>query len=195
MNRIEIDQDVFRKVVEAVKHSISDDCSRPILKYILLRIKKNVLTAYSVDGFRASKVQVNVGNVDCGEFECYIKPIKIPATKNAIEFCTIECDEKFAYVEVETEFGRLKYTFIQPDSKFIDIDKVYEGAYEHDREIFLNARYLTEASKSIAITSVKEGVCIQTKDDPTKPIILRSQDESTGIVNEQLILPIRRFLR
>ena len=190
MNKLSINQNLFKKIVDGVKHSVSTEETRPILKYIQIKVEKNILTAYSVDGYRASRIKANLGSVDYGSFKFYIKPINIKATKKGYEDAVIECSKSFVTLEVVTDYGKLKYTFAQPDGDFIDVDKVYEGAAEHDRELGINPRYLIEASKSIETTStLTRTATLETKANNAQPIIIRSKDN--GILNEQLILPVR----
>lgn len=190
MNKFEINQNELKNILDAVKHSISKDEYRPIMKFIQLRVNKNILTVSSLDGYRASRLKVNLGDVDFGEFNCYIKPVTIKTTKRGIEKATIESDGKVATVEVMTDFGKCKYSFVQPDAEFFDLDKIYDSAQSHECETILNARYLCEAAKSIGCIDNNYRVVLETKKDGSQAIILRCAQ--SGIINEQLILPVRK---
>lgn len=191
MSRVEINELVFKKVISAVKHSIARDDSRPILKYIQIKVSGNNFTAISLDGYRASRITVDLGNCNYEPFTCFIKPITIKPTKRGTFPVVIELDGDTAHVEVVTEYGKLKYSFTQPKEAYVDVDKIYEDAKEHDREVAINAVYLCEALKSCATVTLDRNnlTIIENKPDRTRPVIVRSKCE--GILNEQLILPIR----
>lgn len=133
MNKIEINECVFKKVISAVKHTVARDDSRPILKYIQLNVSGNKLVVVSLDGYRASRITVDLGTIDCESFTCYIKPINIKTSKNGVFPVIVEADDDIACVEVITEYGKLKYSFTQPKSEYVDIEKIYKDAREHDR--------------------------------------------------------------
>lgn len=191
MNKIEINECVFKKVVSAVKHTVARNDSRPILKYIQLKMSGNKLVVVSLDGYRASRITVELGTMDYEPFTCYIKPINIKTSKNGVFPVIIEADDDIACVEVITEYGKLKYSFTQPKSEYVDIEKIYNDARVHDREVAINALYLSSALRSCASTSFDRNnlTIIESKEDSSVPVIVRS--ESSGILNEQLILPIR----
>ena len=192
MSRVEINEVVFKKVLAAVKHSIARDESRPILKYIQIKVSGKQFTAVSLDGYRASRVTADLDN-EYESFTCYIKPISIKTSKDGILPVVIELDGDIAHVEVITEYGKLKYSFKQPTASYIDVDKIYADAKEHDREVAINAVYLCEALKSCAATTLDRNnlTILESKPDSIKPLILRAK--TTGILNEQLILPIKVF--
>lgn len=194
MNQIRINEIVFKRIMDAVKCSVARDEPRPILKFIKIKITGNKLVAYSLDGYRASRVTVSLGeNVDCDFFEGYIKPIQIKVSKNGINDVVLCADEIQTTVQVKTEYGLLSYVFDKPAGDYVDGDKVYDGDREHDREFAVNARYVVEAMKVIEKTSLNKNnmAIIECKEDPIKPIIIRSKE--SDFLNEQLILPIRIF--
>lgn len=94
-------------------------------------------------------------------------------------------------MSIATEYGALEYKFTQPAGQFIDIEKVYADAAEHDRELGMSAGRVAQALRSIMKTSNdrERGVIFESKENRNQAFILRSIDES--IINEQLILPIR----
>ena len=129
---------------------------------------------------------------DC-EFVCYIKPIAFKPIKNGAFSVDIEYDEenKVACVNIRTEYGELVYKFTQPTGEYIDIEKVYADAMEHDRELGISAGRVAKALNSIIKTSkdMEHGVIFESKENNRTAFILRSIDKD--ILNEQLILPIR----
>lgn len=50
MKRVEINEIIFKKLIDGVKHCVSKDNSRPILRYIQIKVKTDTITAYALDG-------------------------------------------------------------------------------------------------------------------------------------------------
>lgn len=189
MKRVEIYEDKFIQMMKIVKHCIARDDTRPVLKFIKLSVAGKTLTAYALDGYRASKVEIELES-EFEEFACYIKPIAIKASKNALQKVSIEYDGEHANIEIPTDYGKLKYTFDQPNSDFIDVEKIYKDSREHDREHAINPVFLAEAAKALAEVSIgNHCAVIESKSNIVQPIIIRAKGE--GIKSEQLILPMR----
>ena len=193
MKEIIIKQNILKKLVDCAKHSIAFDDSRPILKYIQIKTFKNVIQARSCNGYSASRLTATLGEgLDLGENTFYIKAFPIKATKNSFCNAKIQISAKVVHIEVMCEYGAIRYSFDQPQSEYIDLDKVYANAEEHDITTYLSERFLIEASRSILMSDLgKNGLCIETKKNPTSPIIMKAGDRE--FLNEQLILPIRHF--
>lgn len=194
MNRVEINEVIFKKMINCVKHSITKDDSRPELKYILIKVLSNEVIAYSLDGYRASKVTISLSkDVNYGTFECYIKPISIKTSVRELNNVVIESDDKRTYVTVTTDYGNLVYTFNKPEIRTsVNVENVYSAAKEHDREVALNCRFVAEAMKSLQSVSKYQNMCvIENKDNSTQPVIIRAKTDN--FINEQLILPIHIF--
>lgn len=189
MKRIDINDELFKTAIEGVKHAAAKDESRPILKYIKVVATAHDVTFYTLDGYRAAKVQIKQENA--AEFSCYIKPIAFKPLKGCPQNVVIEYDEQAAYISVITEYGALRYEFKQPNATFVDIEKIYADAHAHDRELGMNANYVAEACKAIAKQSLDRNALtiFESKEDVTKAFILRA--ESGDILNEQLILPVK----
>ncbi|MCM1297547.1 MAG: hypothetical protein NC037_02985 [Bacteroides sp.] len=193
MKKVTIEQNTFKAMIEGVKHAVSTDNCRPILQYIRVVVTPATVTFYALDGFQAAKLQIEHKN-DC-DFACYIKPIKFTPLKNGAFTVDIEFDEetRIACVNIRTEYGELVYKFTQPAGEFIDIEKVYADAREHDRELGISAGRVAKALNSIIKTTSdrEHGVIFESKENCQTAFILRSIDKN--ILNEQLILPIRIF--
>jgi DNA polymerase III sliding clamp (beta) subunit (PCNA family) len=190
--RIAINEITYKKIIDGVKHCLSKDEYRKVLQYIQVKVTKETITAYALDGFRAARVQVKAENPEITEFECFIKPIAYKPSKRGINPVWLEYDGENAYIEVMTEYGKARYCFIQPTEKYIDIDKIYQDNKAHDREICFNAVYGVQALKALASTSLSryKEVIFESKNDKLTPFIIRA--ESDNYINEQLILPVRK---
>ena len=190
MKRVEINEEKFKQMMKIAKACVAHEDIRPQLKYIQLKVEGKLLTAYSLDGYRASKVEIELDS-EFEAFTCFIKPMTIKTSKQKLQNVIVEFDDKYAYVEVSTDYGKLKYTFTQPDGSFIDIEKIYRENKEHDREHAIKASYLADAAKALSNISLYRGQCvvIESKEDVVKPIIIRAK--GCGIKSEQLILPMR----
>lgn len=191
MKKVVIEQNAFKAMIEGVKHAVSTDNCRPILQFIKVAVTAETVTFYALDGFQAAKLQLKHKN-DC-EFSCFIKPVAFKPLKNGAFTASIEYDEEnnVACVSIATEYGALEYKFTQPAGQFIDIEKVYADAAEHDREIGMSVGRVARALNAIIKTShaMEHGTIFESKGDSTRAFIMRSVDKD--ILNEQLILPIR----
>ena len=193
MKKVEINEIIFKKLIDGVKHCVSKDDSRPILQYIQIKVKTDTITAYALDGYRAGRVEIkNTCPID-EEFTCLIKPFTVKTSKRGINPVVIEQSDKKTFVEVMTEYGVLRYGFDIPNDEFFDIEKVYAAARPHDRELGLSPRYVIDAMKAL------NGICLfgggksyavfDSKENNGEAFIIRAKNEN--ITNEQLILPIR----
>lgn len=192
MKRVKINEILFKKLIDGVKHCVSKDGSRPILQYIQIKVTADTITAYSLDGYRASRVEIKNDCPIDEEFTCYIKPLTVKVSKNLTNPVVIEQSDEKTFVEVITEYGIVRYGFTAPKNEFIDVEKVYEQSRPHDRELELNTRYLIDALKSLSgIQRMGSQSCavFEIKENNHTAFIIRAKNDS--IVNEQLILPVR----
>lgn len=60
----------------------------------LLEVEKNKITAYTLDGYRASRFVINRKTENPDEFVCYIKPVPFKETKSGARQVLITHDEK-----------------------------------------------------------------------------------------------------
>lgn len=192
MKRVEINELRFKKLIDGVKHCVSKDDSRPILEYIQIKVKPDTITAYALDGYRAARVEIkNTCPID-EEFTCYIKPFTVKVSKRGTNSVVIECTDENTFVEVITEYGILRYGFTVPSGEFPNIEKIYSASRQHDREIGLQPRYVIDALKALnGLNHIRCGsyAVLEIKENNTKPFIIRAKND--GIINEQLILPVR----
>lgn len=190
--KIEINEEVFKKIIDGVKNCVSTDAyQRPILQYIKISVSNDKITAYSCDSYRAAKTQIKSKLSFGCEFECLIKPIQFKVSKSKANPVTLEYDGENAFVEVVTEYGNLRYCFKQPKEKYIGIEKIYDAAKIHDRELGVNPNYAIQAFKALtAFTSRNDKTTVlETKENNCHAFIIRAGNEETNC--EQLILPIR----
>lgn len=190
---IEINEIIFKKLIDGVKHCVARDDSRPELKYIQIRVKAATITAYALDGYRAGRVEIrNTCPID-EEFICYIKPLTVKVSKRGINPVVIECTDKKTFVEVITEYGKLRYEFTAPQREFIDLEKIYESARPHDRELGLTSRYVIDALRALGdiepIGGGRSVAVLESKENNKEAFIISAKNDY--ITNEQLILPVR----
>lgn len=193
MKRVEINEIQFKKLVDGVKHCVARDDSRPVLKYIQIKVATDTITAYALDGYRAGRVEIkNACPID-EEFTCYIKPLTVKVSKRGTNSVIIEQTGDKTFVEVITEYGVLRYGFTAPKDKFIDVEKIYSANRPHDRELGMQTRYVIDALKSLSgIRRIGGGGSVavfESKESNIQPFIIRADD--ADIVNEQLILPVK----
>lgn len=188
MKRVEINEIIFKKLIDGVKHCVSKDDSRPIWQYIQIKVKTDTITAYALDGYRAGRVEIkNACPID-EEFTCLIKPFTVKTSKNGINPIVIEQSDKKTFVEIITEYGVLRYGFDIPNDEFFDIEQVYAAARPHDRELGLRPRYVIDALKALNGIDWYRAV-FEIKENNKEAFIIRVKNED--ITNEQLILPVR----
>lgn len=189
MERIEINECLFKKMIDGVKHCIASDYARPILTYIQIKVAKGFITMYALDGFRLGKTQATLEQATETEFTCFIKPLAIKPSKQGTNPVVIKCDGNYSFVEVITEYGKVEHCFKQPTEKFIDAEKILQDNKVHDREIAFNAALVAQALKALSGADKNNTVIFESKNSSIEPFILRAKDDL--ITNEQLILPIR----
>ena len=90
MNRVEIEQNTFKKMLEGVKHAVATDDCRPLLQFIKVVVTKTTVTLYALDGFRAAKIQI--AKESESEFTCFIKPLTFKPIKRGDAMAILEYD-------------------------------------------------------------------------------------------------------
>lgn len=192
MKRVEINEIQFKRLIDGVKHCVEKSDYRPILQYIQIKVAADTITAYALDGYRAARVEIkNTCPID-EEFTCYIKPITVKVSKSGINSVVIEQTGEKTFVEVATEYGVLRYGFTMPQGDFVDVEKVFAAARPHDRELGMQPRYVIDALKALNGIDGCGGsyrAILESKENSKTPFIIRTK--SDGIINEQLILPVR----
>lgn len=192
--KITIDEITFEKIIKATKNCVAVDNSRPILQQIKLVVKTDKITAYSLDGYTASKI--TIPHTSDEEFTVFFPPFNFKASKGGIRTVTISTDGDVAEIEIGTPILTEQiYRFKQPNNPEkagVDIEKIYEANSDHTGEIAFNAGYMARAFNNIkaAITDNRYKYAVmQLKNDPLRPIIIKGKDEN--VVIEELVLPIK----
>lgn len=192
MKKVIINELQFKRLIDGVKHSVATDNKRPVLQYIQIKVTADTITAYSLDGYRASRVEIKNDCPIDEEFTCYIKPLTVKVSKNLTNPVIIEQSDKKTFVEVITEYGIARYGFTAPKAEFIDVEKIYENSRPHDRELGLNPCYIIDALKSLSgiqRMGSQSYAVFESKENNKTAFIIRAKNDD--IVNEQLILPVR----
>ena len=192
MKRVEINELQFKRLIDGVKRCVTKDNYRPIFQYIQIKVKTDTITAYALDGYRAGRVEIeNTCPID-EDFTCLIKPFTVKVSKLGINPVVIEQAGEKTFVEVVTEYGALRYDFDIPTDEPFDVEKVYAAARPHDRELGLRPRYVIDALKALNGIDYCGGsyrAILESKENSKEPFIIRVKGD--GIINEQLILPVR----
>lgn len=192
MKQLVLSESEFKNLLDGVKHSVATDDSRPMLQYIRIEVEKNKITAYTLDGYRASRFVINRKTENPDEFVCYIKPVPFKETKSGTRQVLITHDEKSTTsVQYETEYGEIVYRFNTKGGEFVNIQAIFEGAEAHDRETGINAKYLAQAMQALAKVDAGRNhiATIEGKSDILKPVLFKAKN--SDYENTQLILPVR----
>ena len=184
-----INDEVFKELLEGVKHCVDKSDSSPVLRYIQVAVKEKSVVFTALDGFRAGRTEHEKENADC--FTCYIQPFPYKPLGGMPSDVVIEYDGKTAWVEFLTVYGKLRYAFKQPDGKFPDMEKIYDDNRKaQDRTNYGNGYYIAQACKALGRLADKlHTTAIHTPNEKTLAFILSAR--GNAITNEQLILPIR----
>lgn len=187
--KVEVNELVFIKLVESVKHCIAKD-GRLHLQFIKLKITPSKLIAYACDGFRAARSASDIYPPAEEEFECLIKPIKIKPSKRGINNVVIALENNIAYIEVTTEFGKVKYCFEQPKDSYTDLEKVFSAARNTDRKIGINPEYVKQAMTALSQMQ-KTNKCVILECQPKANAAIFLHARTYSFESEQIILPMR----
>ncbi len=188
-----IENDTFKRILNATKRSVAaiGDMSRPALRYIRLEIKSDKIVAYSCDGYQAARIEIQQENAE--EFTVLFPPFNFKASSKSAGGVEIETDGNVAFIEFDTEYGRMRYCFNQTNINWnLNIENIFTEARPHDREIGFDASKMKQAFAAIQDTTTddRHNLCIiETKENAVKPIIIRAKGDK--YVCEQLILPVR----
>ena len=74
MKQIYIPEIFFDKILKGCKGSVAKDVYRPELQFIRIEVKNDTITAYSLDGYRASRIVVSLREHTEAEFVAFIRP-------------------------------------------------------------------------------------------------------------------------
>ncbi len=192
MKTVTIQKNEFKKMLDGPKHCVATDDFRPMLKYIRIEVKTNSITACALDGYRASRYVLSCKEPNTDEFVCYVKPVPIKESKRLFDYVTLSLDDTSAYVDIDTEYGKMQYCFAQKGGWNIDIEKIFTDARKHDREVAVNAAGMARMLNALAtVTDDGSHVCvISSKENTTEGFYITAEDGN--VFCEQLILPIKR---
>lgn len=168
MNNIKINERIFKKILITLKDCVAKDNARPALQYIRLEIKEDKIVGYSLDGYRSGRIIIPCKEPNKEEFVAYIKAVPFKTSAGEMNDVIISSDGANTTVEFEQPIGKIRYQFQHPYLWKVDMEEIWENAKRHDREIGVNATYLSRV----------EAFCI-------------SAQAEGGIQLDQLVLPIR----
>ena len=189
--KIEINELLFAKMMNSVKHCVPIVDVRTALTFIKLKISNDKITAYSCDGYRAARTTIELQESLGCHFECYIKPITFKPSKSGRNPVVIDYEDKITSVEVITKTGKVKYFFEQPVEAYADIDKIYDSA-SYDRRIGMNPNFVKSALNALSQipeTRNKRYVVLETQENSYASFKFTTKAE--GFISEQLIVPMR----
>ena len=189
--KVEINETLFCKMIESVKHCIATQSTRKIFEYIELTIAQGKITALACDGNRAAKTTMPILQSKTNEFKCYIKPIKIKPSKR-VKNVVIELKDNIATVEIMTEYGKIKYHFEQFEPNGIDLNKIFNDAQQNaDRKFGVNPAYVKQAVTALSqmLMLPKKCVIFETQQNNKAAFIIKAKEGN--YISEQLILPMR----
>lgn len=193
MKTITLNETEFNALLDGVRHTVSSDNAQPAMQYIKIVVEKFSITAYSLDGYRASRFTIKRKQENADEFVAMIAPVPFKASKNGTRPVTISIDDcGVTQLRYTTLYGEMNCRFDIRANEFPNIERIYADTEAHDREIGINALYVAEALKALSKTN--SGDCnhlcvIESKENKGVPFIIRAKGEDYE--NAQLILPVR----
>lgn len=193
MNSIKVNERVFKKILTTLKDCVAKDSARPALQYIRLEIKTDRIVGYSLDGYRSGRIIIPCKEPNEEEFVAYIKAIPFKTSASEMKDVLISSDGVNTTVEFEQAVGNIRYSFSHPDLWKVDMEEIWEDAKRHDREIGVNATYLSRAFKTLAEAGDDRRnrlAILETKRSRVEAFCISAQAEG-GIQLDQLVLPIR----
>lgn len=180
---------IIEKIMQVSKAFTATDDSRPILKHILLEIKKDKIRAVACDGWKLSVFDVEYNNPEQEEFNCYIKPFTLP--KNIIS-TDILVDDKKTYITFNLSDGSsITYSNISIVGDYIDYKNVIPEV-KQEMSISFNANYLSKVVSAVKDFNgnVKMYFCGDGKIDKVKPALFKSKITGVGEITS-ILLPVR----
>lgn len=193
MKQIYISEILFDKILKSCKGSVAKDICRPELQFIRIEVKKDKITAYSLDGYRASRIIVPLKEEAEEEFIAFIRPFTLKVTPRGVEKVLLGLNDENAFVEFKTIHGTTRFVFDKPARWGVEMERVFEEGRKHDREVGVNAKYLSDACKAICATVEDRNnlSILESSENPLKSFCVRAEGE--GFTTDQLILPVRYF--
>lgn len=114
MKQILIPENLFNKILKGCKTCVAKEIYRPELQFIRIEVAKQSITAYSLDGFRASRIVLPLEKEAEEEFIAYIMPFTFKEVGKGKENVLLGLDEEGAFVDFKTLQGRTRLTFGKP---------------------------------------------------------------------------------
>lgn len=174
----------FNRLMDAVKHFVDKNSTRVALRYVQLRFDKELcnVTAYGVDGYRASKECAMCLTVD----ESFTAMIKVPPIRaNGQLSVEITQDDGHSYIS----YGDIQFRTAKPGAMPYDIEDVIKQAVDRPdiMKFGANIDYLMDALKSLKTSGAtgRRPVIVEFR-GPTEPVILRTDED-----NPKMVLPTR----
>lgn len=183
-NNINLDKDIFNKMVRMTSFAASPDLSRGVMTGILMEIDQDEIRAISIDGFRMAIVKVPMISKETGRV---IIPAKIMGeivkTLSDAEEDTIllSLNEKTALIKTE----KTKIVAKIIDGDFID----YKSILPTESKITVKVRRkeILESVERASLVS-KEGKNNLIKIKLNENVMLINSESEEGKVNEEIIV-------
>lgn len=188
MKEIEISSTIFNMVVNTLKNFRSTDDSRPILKQIYCQVEKDRITFTAVNGFIASRINLNYTNEELEPFDFTFYPFKIDEDKRGLNRIKIKyTDDYITFTYKDSENNEMIKKVPNLKHQFINIDNLFNE--EERTKITFDNNLLLKTLTSLRNTKNKV-VSIEFTNNPTKPILIKNDILEQGKV-ECIVLPIR----
>lgn len=183
MKQALIDKKDFNRMIQQMKKVINPNSWRVREGLIQLCVRKGAMKCVATDGFRLHEVSIYAKTDD--EFSCFISVPRLKATENV----HLTLEDGYAYVD----FDDVRFSTKQPqeDLEKFDFDVIRKMIADDERvEIAVNPKYLMDALQAL---SGEKSVILNVGKSPTKPIVIRANDQ----LHLELfgVLPVRsRFI-
>lgn len=184
MKEVKINEFIFKKLMDGVKNCTAKCDSRDWINCIKLVIKKDSVTMYALDGYRAGKTQIMQNNED--EFTCYFKPFNFKPLKAGVNDVVIIFDKNIVTITTITEFGKTSYDFLQPSESSFNIEQCFQDTQKDISHRFgVKSNYLIQALRNAESEAI-----IEIPSNNESPFLVENLSEEV-VKNTQLILPVR----
>lgn len=183
MKQAFIDKKDFNRMIQQMKKVINPNSWRPRDGLIQLEVWKGAMKCVATDGFRIHEVSIYAKTED--EFSCFIAVPRLKATDNV----RLTLEDGYAYLD----FDDVRFSTKQPqeEQQKFDFDVIRKMIADDERvEIAVNPKYLMDALQAL---SGEKSVILNVGKSPTKPIVIRANDQ----LHRELfgVLPVRsRFI-
>ena len=189
--KVYINENMFGKMLKAVKNGVSKDLFRPEYAFIKIKVEGTTVTVYTCDGYTGAKMTFKARETEGEDFECFIKPISFKASKNGCNVVVLSLEEDEATLELPTEYGTLTYRFKQNIKWNLNIDKIFSDMESHDREVGINSALMARIMRSFSSVSSDRNnlAVIESKENNKQGFRIRAKEKDFTL--EQFIMPVR----